>query len=394
MNAPIPHLAAPTVAPDLDYARHPAFTDVDRWAPPSASCDALRLHVDRLFSRACDPTFRLDERELAALDAAFAEAARDLPRSDPVAARFAEGMLAYAKQLALQDLETPRLRARHLPRCATAESAAIAERMYAEGHCFHSLEPDEVERLQAAVADEYPRLRAHAESGETAREKLSRNQWDAERMRIFASVFGKPRIVEALGNYMGREVAFDGLAFELSIPGIGRWLRYGGDLDNLRTIYYHLDRTSHAPKGVFYLCEVGEDDGPTTLTGARYSDSPFECAVARAMDNAALHRIAAGPSPAAGQPPGHLFSHRAGRAAFASLPSQLRQVGHFGNDVPAGSEAERAIVGRERRMLGPAGTGVLFDGALVPHRGGIVTTGRRLAFQVIYRCKGARNDAE
>jgi len=74
----------------------------------------------------------------------------------------------------------------------------------------------------------------------------------------------------------------------------------------------------------------------------------------------------------------------AGRRCFAALPKEMRCIGHFGNDILANSPEEAFIVANRTVMTGPAGTFVLFDGARVAHRGGIVKAGHRWALQVIY----------
>lgn len=69
------------------------------------------------------------------------------------------------------------------------------------------------------------------------------------------------------------------------------------------------------------------------------------------------------------------------------LPECLRFNSHMGWDVMPESSLEKALVGMERKMLGPAGTFIAFDGARLLHRGGLMQDGERLALQVIFSDK-------
>jgi hypothetical protein len=49
-----------------------------------------------------------------------------------------------------------------------------------------------------------------------------------------------------------------------------------------------------------------------------------------------------------------------------------------------GGELEGEVASQERRMIGPAGTFIVFDGARLLHRGGLISEGRRVALQVVF----------
>jgi hypothetical protein len=66
------------------------------------------------------------------------------------------------------------------------------------------------------------------------------------------------------------------------------------------------------------------------------------------------------------------------------LPETMRFNSHLGWDVAPGSELEAHLVRRERKLLGPAGSAIVFDGAKLLHRGGMVENGDRLALQVVF----------
>lgn len=66
------------------------------------------------------------------------------------------------------------------------------------------------------------------------------------------------------------------------------------------------------------------------------------------------------------------------------LPESLRFNSHLGWDVLPGSELENQLAENERKMTGPAGTFIAFDGARLLHRGGLMQQGKRVALQVVF----------
>ena len=66
------------------------------------------------------------------------------------------------------------------------------------------------------------------------------------------------------------------------------------------------------------------------------------------------------------------------------LPREMRFDSHLGWDVYPGSALESSLMQSEQRMMGPAGTFIVFDGARLLHRGGMVRSGERIALQVIF----------
>jgi hypothetical protein len=67
-----------------------------------------------------------------------------------------------------------------------------------------------------------------------------------------------------------------------------------------------------------------------------------------------------------------------------SLPSQMRWNSHFGWDVIPDSDLESFMISNEQVILGKPGTFLVFDGAHLLHRGGLLEIGERIALQVIF----------
>lgn len=72
------------------------------------------------------------------------------------------------------------------------------------------------------------------------------------------------------------------------------------------------------------------------------------------------------------------------RRHFMRLPESLRFNSHLGWDVMPGCELEQKLADGERKMTGPAGMFIVFDGARLLHRGGLMQEGERVALQVIF----------
>lgn len=67
-----------------------------------------------------------------------------------------------------------------------------------------------------------------------------------------------------------------------------------------------------------------------------------------------------------------------------SLPQELQYNSHFGWDIIPGSSLEEELINKEIICTGQAGEYIVFDGARLVHRGGLVQVGERLALQVCF----------
>jgi hypothetical protein len=182
-------------------------------------------------------------------------------------------------------------------------------------------------------------------------------------------------------------MAVSGLALELSVPQATWWRNAFPALARPpHTLYAHLDESVDHPKSIVYVSDVDETNGPTGYYPHAYDSlvlNALQDLVSRVVGNvgndagSALHDYYA-------KPYHQSMCSEKFRAHYMALPSAIRFNSHFGWDLFPDSPAEQQLAAREARMTGPAGTFVVFDGARLLHRGGLVQSGERVALQVIF----------
>lgn len=119
-------------------------------------------------------------------------------------------------------------------------------------------------------------------------------------------------------------------------------------------------------KAVLYISDVSPDQGPFGMVPGSHMWDPG--GVER------IHRRAFDQSPFKSRSPNSL-------STFIALPKHLQVKAEFGGDLLPEWEETRVLLGSERVALGQRGLVSLFDPEAV-HRGGLVTTGERLAILV------------
>jgi hypothetical protein len=271
------------------------------------------------------------------------------------------------------------------------ESAAMqaAVRLQLERHFFGQLRPGVVEELRQLAINNVERFRANAAVGQVKRDDLSVSAGATVRAirSILNREFRALGVLDAVSSYTGRKTQVLGLALELSVPQATWWRNAIEGLDRPpATLYAHLDETISCPKAIVYLSDVSETNGPTGCYPGAYEAmqlNPLQELIGRVIGVVGT------------RPDSPLKQHYSKqyhqsmnsenfRRHFMRLPEALRFNSHLGWDVLPGSEAEAQLVKAERKMTGPAGTFIAFDGARLLHRGGLMESGERVALQVIF----------
>jgi hypothetical protein len=259
----------------------------------------------------------------------------------------------------------------------------------AEKQQARQLPPAASPEFLAIGASEIDRFRDNARSGRVMRNDLSANSGPAVRkiMQGLNREFRALGVLDAVSAYAGSRMSVTALALELSVPQATWWGKVFETLPRApATLFAHLDESIVYPKSIVYLTEVHEDNGPTGAYVHAMENlglNPLQELVGRVVGNVgntpgtALHDYY-------GKQYHQSMSSERFRRHFMRLPAALRFNSHLGWDVCPGSALEQSLSGAEHRMVGAPGTFIVFDGARLLHRGGMVRAGERIALQVIF----------
>ncbi len=376
-----------------NYRDHPAFRfEVPSWVLPgeqltrfNESYGALR-HIAVALKSAS--VLKMHRDCLQALDGVFA--ALEEQSADQYEKRFLTELKGACVRLLDEELAWyARPLGSRIVGLSQDSAREAAIRMQADRHFFGRLLAPAVAELQGLAAKELGQFRANAAAGRLKREDLSVNSGTVVRSirTVLNREFEALGVLDAVSAYTGRKTRVIGLALELSVPQATWWKNALPGLEHPpRTLYAHLDETISCPKSIVYLSDVSEQNGPTGCYPGAYEAmqlNPLQEMIGRVVGTVG------------GSPDSPLKDYYAKqyhqsvnsekfRRHLMRLPESLRFNSHMGWDVLPGSELERQLADGERKMIGPAGTFIAFDGARLLHRGGLMEQGERVALQVIF----------
>lgn len=264
-----------------------------------------------------------------------------------------------------------------------------AVRMQRDRHYFGRLPQAAVAELRSLAERELGQFRVNAAAGRLKRDELSVSSGPTVRAirAVLNREFKKLGVLDAVSAYTGRKTRVTGLALELSVPQATWWKNAITGLDRPpQTLYAHVDETISCPKSIVYLSDVTEQNGPTGCYPGAYEAmqlNPLQEMIGRVVGTVGTRPDSPLKDYYAKQYHQSVNSENF-RRHFMRLPECLRFNSHMGWDVAPGSELESQLAAAERKMTGPAGTFIAFDGACLLHRGGLMQEGERVALQVIF----------
>lgn len=375
-----------------NYAQHPSF-QFDSPAlvldPESLAAFNTPYEVCREFGPRLAPDQRTTcQRQcMAALAELFAGLAAQT--SDTHEQRFLEELQAECKRLLLEELKGyASAKLRDAVAFTGLQNQSDALQLIRDRCYFGRLSPSVAPELLAIGAGELAGFRENARQGRVTRDDLSANSGPAVRkiMQALNREFQSQGVLDAVSAYAGSRMSVTALALELSVPQATWWANIFDSLERApSTLYAHVDESIVYPKSIVYLTEVNEQNGPTgayVQAMQAMALNPLQEMIGRVVGN-----VGNGPgSPLRdyyGKKYHQSMSSARFRAHFMRLPSALRFNSHVGWDVCPGSELERSLEQCEKKMVGAPGTFIVFDGARLLHRGGMVQDGERIALQVI-----------
>jgi len=256
-----------------------------------------------------------------------------------------------------------------------------------KGFYVTSLSKSAMKKISSITSSSLSRLQHNAEIGKRERQDLSVNSGIAilRVVRALNRDFKKAGVLKSLDSISSGKFKVVGVAFELSVAGSTWWQPRFDSTAPPKTLYAHVDRQVDAPKAIVYLTDVGVDNGPTSCYPDAYKNlniNGLQDFIGRSWEN--IGRSPSSPLSEMYNFSGPVMDSEAFRNHFMRLPESLRFNSHFGWDVAPNSELEDYLVSREFHVLGPAGTTLVFDGARLLHRGGLITSDQRVVLQVVF----------
>lgn len=378
---------------ESSYRDHPAFSfDAPSWDLPVEKLTVFNetYAAARLFGLTLGAASRAALRQdlLQALDGVFTFF--QAQSADEYEARFLLELRSACIRLLDEELawyvRTPRAGFADL----TDERARQdAVRMQQGRHYFGRLPQAAVVELRNLAERELGHLRANAAAGRLKREELSVNSGPTVRAirAVLNREFRSLGVLDAVSAYTGRKTRVTGLALELSVPQATWWKNAITGLDRPpQTLYAHVDETISCPKSIVYLSDVTEQNGPTGCYPGAYEAmqlNPLQEMIGRVVGTVGTRPDSPLKDYYAKQYHQSVNSENF-RRHFMRLPECLRFNSHMGWDVAPGGDLETNLAGGEHKMTGPAGTFIVFDGARLLHRGGLMQQGERVALQVVF----------
>ena len=256
-----------------------------------------------------------------------------------------------------------------------------------ERHFFGVLDKESIAEIVKLSSDVVNVLRGRAIAGMLTREDLSINSGKtvSNIVAVLNREFSSQGVLDALSEYMGNNYKVGGLALELSSPNATWWKNTFESGGPPKTIYAHLDESIEIPKAIVYISEVGEKNGQTSCYPGAYeclSLNALQELIGRVIGTVGNGEQCKLNDYYAKKYHQSMSSERF-RQHFMKLPAELRFNSHFGWDVMADSDAERSLLQKEKKMSG-RGSFIVFDGAKLLHRGGLLDEGERVVLQVVF----------
>lgn len=266
-----------------------------------------------------------------------------------------------------------------------------------DGYYVSSISNTCLQNIQKISDPLLQRIRSNAINGRLERSDLSVNSGRITRkiVRLLNKEFLRSGVLSSLDPIANRKMKVIGVAYELSVAGSNWWKPKIESGEFSKTLYAHVDRGVDAPKAIVYLTDVDIQNGPTVCYPHVYEEldiTGLQDFVGRCIET--VGRSTGSPLRELYQFSGPVMDSEAFRRHFMKLPSSIRFNSHFGWDVEPKSQLEDFLVSKETVVLGPAGTTLIFDGARLLHRGGLIEEGERIVLQVVFGHVDFRNKSK
>lgn len=378
--------------PAIDYRAHPAFRSLD--VVPYAhdeEINALISSIDERLEKLSDAHFSSDNEIVHSFDRGAAKIIAVLKARlletirDERVVTWLEGAFAKASEELLQQVRVANFRRGASPLgIQTTAGRVVAQDLRRDGIHICRLDADTHKRLLKFCAPHMSELRELA--------KIRPNERIVHNFELYGEVgrelhrfFRRQGILDGLVGYVGNNVNFAGFALEYSYARQNWWRGAYSDigLPDSKTTYMHYDQGCRDPKAIIALTDVTEENGPTGFIRGSHKKprSRFLHFMMTGLDHCFQKDGQREANDTNYRP---RFASERYRREFLLLPRALQGSSHFGDDILDGTPLSEELLSNEVRMTKDIGNCIVFDGNFGIHRGGMVRSGERFVFQVIF----------
>jgi phytanoyl-CoA dioxygenase PhyH len=263
-------------------------------------------------------------------------------------------------------------------------SQNVAGALSSDGVYICNLEADTLAQLRTLCAPHMKGLREKAKSGGIERIVYTFERYSKVGL-ILERFFSRQGILNGLSKYVGSNVSFTGFSLEYSHAGQKWWRGLYADLGlpETKTTYMHYDYGGRDPKAIIALSDITEETGPTGFVKGSHKveRSKFLHTMIKSLDYA--FRV----DPALPYESVYYrdrFAKMEYRREFLEQPTAFHGCSHFGEDILDDTPLSRELLGNEVKLTRDQGNCIVFDGNYGIHRGGLVRSGERFVFQIIF----------
>lgn len=255
------------------------------------------------------------------------------------------------------------------------------------GYYFNKLSEEMIDEILDISKKDLEKFRENIKNNKTSREDLSINTGTNVKVitKKINLEFKKLGILKDVSNYMKKNYQVIGVALEMSTPKSTWWKKKESNKKIPKTLYAHLDESHLYPKSICYLSNVNEQNGPTSFYPKIYKSlnlNFLQDIVGRIVDT--VGRKGSSLFDIYKQNVDQKLECEIFKSHLSKLPKELRFYSHFGWYVEPDSNIENQMVEDEIKLTGTKGTFVVFDGAKVIHRGGLLEKDERIVLQIVF----------